>query len=899
LDDVEMEMPGFVGQPLRVLILTACAVSALHFSPAFGQLAPINPLRKPEDSSKTKPAIVTASAEFDRPDASNKSVLSVTAKIAKGWHIYSVTQKKGGPIATKIKLDESPILKAAGEFKPTKPPEVHEYPKAWKDLKVEEHHGSVTWKGTIELAEGVDPAKVEILGAVYAQACADQCIAPKSYKFTARLASESSADPRAAADGVDADVIPAAYADADSKAAKNAARRDNVWPREKPALDDVKLVTDHQPLGDLQIQPLDAPSVAKPVQSAAQGTERYRNSSLEATITGRIQPATVVPGGEARVVLSIAPTPGWHFYAYADEPVSGQSKPTLIRLAKAGGFVVAPPIANAAPKLKPSPLPGGGMVSVFEKPVEWTISLRVPSDAAPGPRTIEGLVGLMTCNETTCLIPQGVRFTGELTVADRSASEAAPLTFVKASYSAVANATRQTSPTRSAETADAALPSGPAGDSETVTSAAGIPKFEPRNLASATSLPVILAFGLLGGLLLNLMPCVLPVIGLKILSFVEQGGRQRGHILVLNLWYSAGILSVFLVLATLAAFLNFGWGEQFQSTGFNVALAAIVFVMALSFLGIWEVPIPGFASSSTATKLSHREGFFGAFCKGVLTTVLATPCSAPFLGPVFGFTLRQPPHVIYLIFASVGLGLALPYLVIGAFPKLIRFLPKPGAWMDTFKQLMGFVLLGTVVFLFTFIDKDYLAPTFALLAVLWAACWWINRTPLTADAGRRLLAWGQAVLFAGVVGYFSFNLVLPGPSVLRWEPFSVAAWNKHTSEGKTVLVEFTADWCLNCKLNMEWAIDTDVVRRVAEQNDVVPLLADYSEMSDEIKNMIEALGSRSIPLLAVFPAGDPTRPIVLPDMLTKGQVVEALRQAGPSKKADSSSVAMRSERWEQ
>jgi thiol:disulfide interchange protein len=389
------------------------------------------------------------------------------------------------------------------------------------------------------------------------------------------------------------------------------------------------------------------------------------------------------------------------------------------------------------------------------------------------------------------------------------------------------------------------------------------------------------------------MPCVLPVIGLKILAFVEQGGRQRRQVLALNLWYSAGILCVFLVLATLAAFLNLGWGEQFQSNGFNVAMAALVFVMALSFLGVWEIPIPGFAGSSTATKLAHREGFLGAFSKGILTTVLATPCSGPFLGTVFGFTLKQPPLVIYLIFSAIGVGMALPYLLIGAFPKLIRFLPKPGAWMDTFKQVMGFVLLGTVVFLFTFMDRDIVVPTFALLAVLWAACWWINRTPLTADVNRRLLAWGQAAVFAAVVGYFSFTLLLPGAKVLPWEPFSIAAWNKHTSQGRTVLVDFTADWCLNCKVNMKVAIDTDAVRRVAEENGVVPLLADYSDMSEEIKGMLEALGSRSIPVLAVFPASEPTRPIVLRDLVTKGQVVEAIRQAGPSKTGDVGAVAMR------
>ena len=253
----------------------------------------------------------------------------------------------------------------------------------------------------------------------------------------------------------------------------------------------------------------------------------------------------------------------------------------------------------------------------------------------------------------------------------------------------------------------------------------------------------------------------------------------------------------------------------------------------------------------------------------------------------------QPPHVIYLIFTAIGLGLASPYLLIGAYPRLIRFLPKPGSWMDTFKQVMGFVMLATVVFLFTFMDRDYVVPTFALLIVLWAACWWINRTPLTADLSRRLLAWGQAALFAGLVGYFSFNLLLPGPAVLRWEPFSIASWDKHTADGKTVLVEFTADWCLNCKVNMKVAIDTDGVRRAADANGVVSLLADYSDMSEEIKQMLEALGSRSIPFLAVFPAGERSKPIVLRDLVTKQQVIDAIEQAGPSKRTDNNQVAMR------
>jgi thiol:disulfide interchange protein len=204
-----------------------------------------------------------------------------------------------------------------------------------------------------------------------------------------------------------------------------------------------------------------------------------------------------------------------------------------------------------------------------------------------------------------------------------------------------------------------------------------------------------------------------------------------------------------MVLATLAAGVslglrdtNLGCGEQFSSTTFNVVMVAIVFVFALSFLGVWEIPIPGFVGSGAAAEVASHEGAVGAFVKGALTTVLATPCSGPALGPVFGYTLNQPPQVTFLIFGCIGLGMSSPYLLIGAFPNLIRFLPKPGAWMDTFKHMMGFVMLATIVFLFGIIKKDYLVPTFAMMVGLWAGCWWIGHVAVRRRARK---AWVQGV----------------------------------------------------------------------------------------------------------------------------------------------------------
>jgi thiol:disulfide interchange protein len=419
----------------------------------------------------------------------------------------------------------------------------------------------------------------------------------------------------------------------------------------------------------------------------------------------------------------------------------------------------------------------------------------------------------------------------------------------------------------------------------------------------SSSIPLwkVAAYGLLGGLILNLMPCVLPVIGLKVLSFAEQGGRSRAKVLGLNLAYVAGLLSVFMVLAVLAAGVqlglsneNFGWGELYTLTWFKVAMTALVFAMALSFMGVWEIPIPGFAASSTASKLSAEEGPFGAFCMGIFTTLLATPCSGPFLGPVFGFTLSQPAAVTFLVFGSVGVGMGLPYLLIGFFPSLVSWLPKPGAWMETLKHLLGFVLLGTVVYLFSTINEDYFLATLSLLFGIWFACWSIGRVPVYAELDQKVRGWVVGAAIAAIIGYGSFQFLTPSDSVLPWQPYSPQALAVARAQGKTVMVDFTADWCPTCKTNLKFSINRDEVKKVVESNDVVTLLADWSDKNATIKQAVEELNSRSIPLLAIYPADPSKQVLVLRDIVTKSQVLEALAEAGPS--LDPKTAAVTSEK---
>jgi thiol:disulfide interchange protein len=293
----------------------------------------------------------------------------------------------------------------------------------------------------------------------------------------------------------------------------------------------------------------------------------------------------------------------------------------------------------------------------------------------------------------------------------------------------------------------------------------------------------------------------LPVIGLKILSFVQQSGHDRKRILMFNVAYSLGLLSIFWVLATLTSAASLGisqrsldWGQQFNYDPFNITMLAVVFVMGLSFIGVWEIPIPGFAGSKAADDLAGREGYAGAFFKGIVTTLLATPCTGPGLATAIAYCVNKPPSTAYLVFSFAGLGMALPYLLIGAFPRLIRFLPKPGPWMETFKQSMGFVLLGTVVFLFTLLKPENVVPTIGFIFALWAACWWIGRVPHHATAFRKWQAWGVATAFAFFVGWLTFRYDGSTEYELEWQEFSLAKLHELSDSGATVLVDFTADW---------------------------------------------------------------------------------------------------------
>jgi len=490
---------------------------------------------------------------------------------------------------------------------------------------------------------------------------------------------------------------------------------------------------------------------------------RYENPKSHSVITGHIEPRVAAPGDTVRLMLTATPAADWHVYALADRDHEGSFKPTLIGLDVTQKWQVSAATTDAKPHEETDDVGfGEETVRSYEQPVTWTTTITIPKATKPGEYELSGLIGYQTCH-TSCDQPLAARFTVKLPVAAQAAVGELPLSFVPAKYGDAAAL---------AETLSANRVKGP---------------FDGKSVV------MILGLAFLAGLILNVMPCVLPVIGLKIMAFVSQAGESRMRVFSLNAWYSVGLLSVFMVLATAAVFLNKGWGEHFERPEFGIALAAIIFTFALSFLGVWEIPIPGFVGGSKASGVAEKEGPLGALAKGALTTVLATPCSGPFLGPAVGWAIAQPAWMTYATFGCIGLGMASPYLIIGAFPSTVRFLPKPGAWMDTFKQLMGFVLMGTVVFIFSFLQEKYVIPTMTLLTGLALACWIIGRTPLTAELPAKLKAWGKAALVTGLVALFAFGWLL-NFNELAWQPYSRAALDDHRKKGHTVLVDFTADW---------------------------------------------------------------------------------------------------------
>jgi len=442
----------------------------------------------------------------------------------------------------------------------------------------------------------------------------------------------------------------------------------------------------------------------------------------------------------------------------------------------------------------------------------------------------------------------------------------------------------------------------PAGEAVSRTGVAPVSNFSGQNMETGKMpvLPLMLLYAFIGGLILNIMPCVLPVIALKILGFINHAQHEPSRVRALGLIYALGVLVSFLALATIvigvkAAGHHAGWGMQFGSPEFIVVLTTLITLVALNLFGVFEVTLGG-RTLSAAGQLVSKQGAAGAFFNGLLATALATPCTAPFLAPALGFAFAQSSALIILIFLFVGLGLAAPYVVLSWNPAWLKFLPKPGAWMEKFKIAMGFPMLLTAVWLFNLAAGDYGANVLWLgvFLVLMAFAAWIFGTFVQRDRAGKGVA--LVIVLILVTGGYAFALenelhwrepivaatagsLKASPDGIDWQPWSLEAVAQARAGGNPILVDFTADWCLTCQVNKKTSIEVSSVRQKLKEISAVALVGDYTHFPDSITAELNRFDRAGVPLVLVYPKNPDAEPIVLPAILTPGIVLDALDRA--------------------
>ena len=642
---------------------------------------------------------------------------------------------------------------------------------------------------------------------------------------------------------------------------------------------------------------------------------------------------TIAPGGTLQVGLVLTLEEHWHVY-WINAGDSGEPPKITWTL---------PPGITAGPMQFPIPtrLPLGPLMDFgYENSVAFPVQLTAAKDLKPGPIRIDAKVNWLVCREVC--IPGKAHLGLNLTVAPGATSPAQPVGALGEALSLIpkplppdmkftALGGKQdfvfTLTTGERETDAEFYPF----DQEQIANAAdqrveplsdgvrlrvarapeltqlpaqihGVLKLDderayevtavvtPGELAAArgtrtpgatsgiTTLPAIgLAF--LGGIILNLMPCVFPVLFLKGLALVQSSGEERSRLRSHGLVYTLGILVSFWVIVAALLVLRAGgsqagWGFQLQSPVFIALLAAGLFFFSLSLAGQFEL---GLSLTSVGGGLAQKQGYTGSFFTGVLATIVATPCTAPLMGAAIGFALAQPAGITFAVFTALALGLAAPYLLLSFNPAWTRLLPRPGAWMETLKQLTAVPLFATVIWLAwvyghlssaSGLGVDHVAKLLLCFLLIAIAGWALGKWPArwsSAIAAVVLIAVGLAI-----------PLYQPKDTTLTWAPFSQQALNQARASGHPVFIDFTAAWCLSCQVNERLVLRSSDVQRQFADNKVTLLKADWTQYDPEITKQLASVGRSGVPTYVIYPGYSNAPAVVLPELLTKDIVLNAL-----------------------
>lgn len=856
----------------------------------------------------TPDQLVKLSAKLKPESGTQRAVLEVTAVIAPKHHIYSTNQIAPGRPSI-IGLPSSPDYQVLGPFVADKKPLVKD-PDPDLGIVTESFKDKVTWRAALQFAPGIEVAAQTIELSYSGLVCeaTGSCTPIEGRQVKSTIGEPISE--------IDSSLIREVAPKSTSEA---------VVPSEVPAL----------------------------------GAETEFTDGF-VTVNGKISHRSLRPGDSGSIFLAADVIPGHHTYPNlpASEKPTAPYMPSymgVLSVAPGGelsGFGFSEPVADQIPHDHVSS-DGSVTVPALDGLVTWEIKFKVPADQPAGTYRITGVMQFQSCDEFNCQPPVSLAWQVPLVVGDATVAEptAAVLKVVGpmaqtllTDASAASKLLTSIGIVGSAEGTPPIPTVAETGSATNNRVEAGRPildisklqpdvKFDARTL----SVPMVILVSLLGGFILNFMPCVLPVIGLKILSLVEQAGESRMQALKFNGVYVLGMMAVFWVLAALIAFQQIaGWGSQFSSTLFTIVFSGVIFAMALSYLEVWEIVLPSAVGQHSA-KLEQKEGLLGTFFKGGVTTILATPCSGPGLATALAWCADKEAAYVFLVFTCLGLGMGLPYLAVALYPPIISFLPKPGPWMLTFKQLMGFVLLGTVAFFLSYIEFTYLFPTVCFLMVIWFGCWLVGRLSFLSTTTTWFTTWAVALLTVFGSSHFIFGWRINpessqwlGEKVLAfdwnstlsnswnlydsqeyrlntfvdrqiqhrreqpkeetdhekidWKPFSLADLQERLHGGKpeTVLIDFTAEWCMNCKaLERVVLHNADVEKRLSSEH-VTTVIADMTLFPPDMVAMVKQLtGGTAIPVYAIFSKDRPFDPIVLDGTTISIESVQAaLDKAG-------------------
>lgn len=563
------------------------------------------------------------------------------------------------------------------------------------------------------------------------------------------------------------------------------------------------------------------------------------------------------PGSTARLVAVADVEPGWHLQAHV--PTFDYLIPTVLTVTAPAGWPAAtvtyPEPESYSFGFAEAPL------AVYQGRVRIFVDQPVPADAQ-GEATVSATLRYQACDDKSCLPP--VDRSAELTLVVGAGGEPNEPEL----FTALPAASAPAPPVQP-----------PAGTTEAVS-------------APPVSLPWMLVLGLVGGLILNAMPCVLPILSLKVFGLVRAAGQGRSAVRAGALATAAGILVSFWALAAAAiaaraAGSAVGWGVQFQRPGFVAFLAVVILLFTLNLWGLFEIQLPG-RLLHAASDGSAREGWAGHFTSGLFATLMATPCSAPFLGTAVGFALARPAGPVLAIFTAIAVGMALPYLLLAAAPAAARYLPKPGAWMETLKGVMGFLLAGALVWLL-YVLANQVSPEGlaviqgAMLAV--ALLVWLASRAAVGSTRRRV--WFAVALVgaaltvplasraaAGDADRVRAPLTPGATGGIAWQVWDAAEAERLAAAGTPVFLDITADWCVTCKVNERLILETPEVRSALAAAGAIAMKADWTNRDDTIAAFLAAHGRYGIPFYMLYRPG--RAPHIFPELLTRDLVVREL-----------------------